>query len=81
MDKIKIGICGYGNLGKGVEKEISKVNDIELKAIFTRRNPKEIQKNSNVEILQNNRISDFKNWQKVKTGIYDPLYQEWYYCK
>ena len=61
MDKIKIGICGYGNLGKGVEKEISKVNDIELKAIFTRRNPKEIQKNSNVEIIQNNRISDFKN--------------------
>ena len=61
MEKIKIGICGYGNLGKGVEKEISKVNDMELKAIFTRRNPKEIQKNSNVEVIQNNRISDFKN--------------------
>ena len=61
MEKIKIGICGYGNLGKEVEKEISKVNDMELKAIFTRRNPKEIQKNSNVEVIQNNRISDFKN--------------------
>ena len=34
MEKIKIGICGYGNLGKGVEKEISKVNDMELYKII-----------------------------------------------
>ena len=25
MEKIRIGICGYGNLGKGVEKEISEI--------------------------------------------------------
>jgi len=35
--KIRIGICGYGNLGKGVESEISKNPDMELAAIFTRR--------------------------------------------
>lgn len=28
--KIKIAICGYGNLGKGVEKVISKNADMEL---------------------------------------------------
>ena len=61
MEKIKIGICGYGNLGKGVEKEISKANDMELKAIFTRRNPKEIQKNFNVEVIPSNKVFDFKN--------------------
>jgi diaminopimelate dehydrogenase len=38
MDKkIKIGLCGYGNLGKGVESEILKNPDFELAAVFTRR--------------------------------------------
>ncbi len=40
--KIKIGIVGYGNIGKGVEKEISKYKDMELVAIFTRRNVSDI---------------------------------------
>ena len=39
--KIRIGICGYGNLGKGVESEIAKNADMELGAIFTRRRPVE----------------------------------------
>lgn len=38
-DKIKIGIVGYGNLGKGVELALSKNKDMELVAIFTRRDP------------------------------------------
>ncbi|MCR5154725.1 MAG: diaminopimelate dehydrogenase, partial [Lachnospiraceae bacterium] len=36
---IKIGIMGYGNLGKGVELAISKNPDMELVAVFTRRAP------------------------------------------
>jgi diaminopimelate dehydrogenase len=36
-NKIKIGICGYGNLGKGVCSEITKNPDMELVCIFTRR--------------------------------------------
>lgn len=36
-DKIKIGIVGYGNLGKGVEKAIKQNPDVKLEAIFTRR--------------------------------------------
>lgn len=42
MHKIKIGIVGYGNLGKGVEMAISQNPDMELTAVFTRRNPEEI---------------------------------------
>ena len=38
MDKIKIGIYGYGNLGKGVELAIHNSPDMILTGIFTRRN-------------------------------------------
>lgn len=34
---IRIGICGYGNLGKGVEKAIKYNPDMELVGIFSRR--------------------------------------------
>jgi diaminopimelate dehydrogenase len=37
MDKIRIGIAGYGNLGKGTEKAIAQNEDMTLKAIFSRR--------------------------------------------
>ena len=36
---IRIGIAGYGNLGKGVECAIRHNPDMELAAVFTRRNP------------------------------------------
>ena len=36
---IKIGILGYGNLGKGVECAVKEANDMELVAVFTRRDP------------------------------------------
>lgn len=36
---IKIGIMGYGNLGRGVECAIKQNPDVELAAVFTRRNP------------------------------------------
>ena len=42
MSKIKLGIVGYGNVGRGVEYAISQNNDMELVAIFTRRNPETI---------------------------------------
>lgn len=42
MDKIRIGIVGYGNIGKGVELAVARNDDMELKAVFTRRNPAEI---------------------------------------
>lgn len=39
---IKIGILGYGNLGRGVECAIKHNPDMELVAVFTRRDPKDV---------------------------------------
>ncbi len=36
---MKAGILGYGNLGRGVEAAIARCDDIELKAVYTRRDP------------------------------------------
>ncbi len=36
---IKIGILGYGNLGRGVECAVRQNDDMELTAVFTRRDP------------------------------------------
>ena len=38
-EKIRIGILGYGNLGRGAELAIRQNPDMELVAVFTRRNP------------------------------------------
>lgn len=43
MSKIKIGIAGYGNLGRGVELAIRQNPDLELVAVLTRRNPDDIK--------------------------------------
>lgn len=39
---IRIGILGYGNLGRGVECAIKHNPDMELAAVFTRRDPKDV---------------------------------------
>ena len=43
MDKIRIGIVGYGNLGRGVECAIRQNPDLQLAGIFTRRDPASIK--------------------------------------
>ena len=40
---IKIGILGYGNLGRGVECAVKQNEDMELAAVFTRRDPETVQ--------------------------------------
>lgn len=40
---IRIGILGYGNLGRGVECAIKQNPDMELAAVFTRRNPEDVK--------------------------------------
>lgn len=37
--KIRVGIVGYGNLGRGVEKALKQNADFELTAVFSRRDP------------------------------------------
>ncbi|HHW67169.1 MAG: diaminopimelate dehydrogenase [Epulopiscium sp.] len=61
-DKIRVGIVGYGNLGRGVESALKQNPDMELKAIFTRRNPKDIVlKDANIQALHINDIEKYKD--------------------
>lgn len=57
---IKIGILGYGNLGRGVECAIKQNTDMELVAVFTRRDP------SSVKILTETAsvhpVSEIQTW-------------------
>ncbi len=39
MNPIRIGILGYGNLGRGVELAVAANDDMELVGVFTRRDP------------------------------------------
>ena len=49
---IRIGILGYGNLGKGVESAIGQNPDLELAAVFTRRNPESVKvRTAGVKVL------------------------------
>ena len=40
---IRIGIYGYGNLGRGVESAIMQNEDLSLVGVFTRRDPKTVK--------------------------------------
>ncbi|TMN23294.1 diaminopimelate dehydrogenase [Lentibacillus cibarius] len=42
-NKIKLGVVGYGNLGKGAVKAIKATEDLELVAVFTRRDPEALK--------------------------------------
>ena len=60
--KIRIGIAGYGNLGRGVESAISQNEDMELVGVFTRRSPAEVAVlNDRVPVHRLDAIADFKN--------------------
>lgn len=58
---MKIGILGYGNLGRGVEYAVQNNSDMELAAIFTRRNP------ATVKIISENipvvHVDEIENWK------------------
>lgn len=41
--KIRIGIAGYGNLGRGVQAAIAKNADMELVGVFSRRDPQKLE--------------------------------------
>lgn len=60
-DKIRIGIVGYGNIGKGVEEAILKNSDMELIAVFTRREPSSIQVRSGAPAVSMERIGFYQD--------------------
>lgn len=57
-NKLRIGIAGYGNLGKGIEMAVKQNNDIEIAAIFTRRSPDLL--NCASPVFHFSRIEDFR---------------------
>ncbi|MBQ4562460.1 MAG: diaminopimelate dehydrogenase [Clostridia bacterium] len=48
--KIRVAIAGYGNLGRGVEAAVTKAEDMELVALFTRRDPKSIVTRTDIPV-------------------------------
>lgn len=60
--KIRIGIFGYGNLGRGIENAIRQNPDMELVAVFTRRNPETLTIGTpNVTVASANDVADYKD--------------------
>ncbi|MGB7366250.1 diaminopimelate dehydrogenase [Carnobacterium jeotgali] len=57
--KIRIGLVGYGNIGRGVELAINQFPDMEGVAVFTRRNPAEVK--SMLPAVKIENILEYKN--------------------
>ena len=59
---IRVGILGYGNLGKGVESAIAQNDDMELAAVFTRRNPENVNvRTKGVKVLHADELSHMQD--------------------
>ena len=59
-NKIRIGILGYGNLGRGVEAAMHQTPDMELVAVFTRRAPESVKTLTDVPVYH---TDDLQNMQ------------------
>lgn len=58
---IRIGILGYGNIGRGIESSIKQNPDMELAAVFTRRNPDSVKIKSDAPVVNTDDIADWKD--------------------
>lgn len=56
---IRVGIIGYGNLGRGVERALKQTTDMELVGVFTRRSPETVT-TDNAKVYSMDRLTDFK---------------------
>ncbi|MBQ9877120.1 MAG: diaminopimelate dehydrogenase [Campylobacter sp.] len=59
MNKIKVGILGYGNLGRGVELAVRNTNDMEVFGVFSRREPASV-KTCGASVYSIDEILNFK---------------------
>lgn len=61
-DKIRIGIVGHGNLGRGVELALARCPDMQLVGIFTRRDPADLQPiTENVPVYSLDTVAQFRD--------------------
>jgi len=59
--KIRIGIYGYGNVGKSVEKAVARNDDMSLEAVFTRRDPNSVTPTTGVKVVPSDEILTYKD--------------------
>jgi len=57
---IRIGVLGYGNLGRGASIAVTNAEDMELVAIFTRRNPEDINAVVDVPVIN---VEEVEKWK------------------
>ena len=58
---MRIGIYGYGNLGRGVEKALALNPDMELVGVFTRRDPATVTTETGAPVYAAERVEDFES--------------------
>lgn len=58
---MRIGIAGYGNIGRGVEAAVTKAPDMELVAVFTRRDPASVQTVTGAPVMSYDQIGSMKD--------------------
>lgn len=59
---VRIGILGYGNLGRGIECAIRQNQDMELVAVFTRRDPQQVKiQTEGVSVYKVDQIAEFQD--------------------
>ena len=58
-DAIRIGVVGYGNLGRGVRMAVKQNPDFQLVAVFTRRSPDQVNADG-VKVEHISRLDDYK---------------------
>ena len=58
---MKIGILGYGNLGRGIECAIRQNDDMELVGVFTRRDPSTVKVDSDVPVYSAHKLAKMQD--------------------
>lgn len=61
MSKIKVGIVGYGNLGRGAKQSIAQQEDMELVAVFSRREAADLGISSDVKVAPVDDVEKYRD--------------------
>ena len=59
--KIRVAIMGYGNLGRGIQCALRQNDDMELVAVFTRRDPSTVKVLEEVPVYSADKLMEMKD--------------------
>ena len=57
---MRVGIVGYGNLGRGVEAAVQQAGDMDLVAVFTRRDPASVTIEADAPVLPMEKMDEME---------------------